>query len=763
MDRLVGLRKARERMKIVRHSSLLLGLFFFSGCATLLYQLAWQRALVHLLGVQIVSLSIVVSAFLAGLGVGSVLGGVLSRVPRLPVLPVFCVLELALGVFGVFSLDVLDRLEALTATLPHVQVACVAFGFVLAPTLLMGATLPLLLAHVVGRDAQRRLEIGAALGRLYCVNTYGAAAACLVAALWVFAALGLDGTVRLAASLNVAVALGAIALCVGRRRVRDVVRGAPVSNAPPGCDAGGLPLAPMAGVAALAGAVSLGYEIVWARAYGFFMGGFPAVLPVLLAVLLSGTAGGAWLGHRLCGRAIGLHHLGVLVLVASVVGFAVVPSLAAVSVFGTGGSLWLATMMLGAASFAAFGVCLPLLAQCSVRRRDRAGFAVGLLYGANFAGAVVAPLGVGLWAMDRFPLPTISVLLLVLGCAGAALLFAWSARGGLVAVAVAIAASGLWLSPWAHDALYARLLLKGHVGSVGIEGVVERSQGVILVTEDAHVFGGGVYDGTARVDLLDAQHSIVRPFLLSAFHPAPRRILLVGLGSGAWAQALAHHRDLHELVVVDIHPGYRALLAERAVLRSLASNPKVRLVTDDVRRWLRRHRGERFDAVIANYPYHWRTYASSVLSCEMLMRVRSHLAPRGVYLFNPTRSGEAMRTAALSAPHVALVYGMVLVADTPEGVVPDVARLDRVLSSYRIDGRRVLDLAQPLHRARLDAVLSLVDPEGPHWMSQDALLAVTSGLDVVTDRNLRTEWPRPGRWGRGADRDCAQGLGSAVP
>src|SRR3977135_2333362 len=59
-------------------------LFFISGFPALIYQIVWQRALFTIYGVNIESVTLVVSAFMLGLGLGSLLGGVWSRTPRLP-------------------------------------------------------------------------------------------------------------------------------------------------------------------------------------------------------------------------------------------------------------------------------------------------------------------------------------------------------------------------------------------------------------------------------------------------------------------------------------------------------------------------------------------------------------------------------------------------------------------------------------------------------------------------------------------------------
>src|SRR5437868_7031723 len=67
----------------------LMALFFVSGFPALLYQVVWQRALFSIFGINIESVTVIVSAFMLGLGLGSMAGGWISKQPRVPLLLVF--------------------------------------------------------------------------------------------------------------------------------------------------------------------------------------------------------------------------------------------------------------------------------------------------------------------------------------------------------------------------------------------------------------------------------------------------------------------------------------------------------------------------------------------------------------------------------------------------------------------------------------------------------------------------------------------------
>jgi predicted membrane-bound spermidine synthase len=182
--------------------------FLLSGFAALLYQIVWQRSLFAIYGINVEAVTVVVTAFMVGLGVGSLAGGAISKDPRRPALALFGAVEIAIGVFGLISLPLFRWVGARTLNLSFVATALVTFLVVLIPTLLMGSTLPLLTAHQVRRSG----NVGRSLALLYCVNTLGSALASLGAVLFLMGALGQQGVVTLAAALNLLVGTGALAL-----------------------------------------------------------------------------------------------------------------------------------------------------------------------------------------------------------------------------------------------------------------------------------------------------------------------------------------------------------------------------------------------------------------------------------------------------------------------------------------------------------------------------------------------------------------------
>src|SRR6202041_1913282 len=110
--------------------------------------------------------------------------------------------------------------------------------------------------------------------------------------------------------------------------------------------------------------------------------------------------------------------------------------------------------------------------------------------------------------------------------------------------------------------------------------------------------GNGVYDGFFNVDPLHDVNLVVRAYALSFFHPAPKRILMIGLSSGSWAQILANHPEAESLDIVEINPGYVQLIPKYSCVASLLQNSRVHIYVDDGRRWLLAHPEAHYDVIV---------------------------------------------------------------------------------------------------------------------------------------------------------------------
>ena len=661
---------------------------------------------------------------------------------------IYGIIEFVIGLYGLVSLQIFDWVGLRFTTASMGQTGIVAFALVVFPTLLMGATLPILVAFLVAH----RAHVGASVGILYFVNTLGSAFACVLAAEFLMEALGQRGTLAIAAILNFVVAGGAIVLgrmLPGSERANEQARHKVVR----GTRAFVLSKPRASLLAALVGYLSLSFEILWFRAYAFLSGGSARDFAHLLAFFLAGIAFGGLAGRPLS-RMTDLSPVHarlvptVLLVLAAVTALFCAPGMGLVP---TTVPPWVALplVMLVAGLWAAL---FPVVAHLSVPPDRSVGAGIGQLYLANIMGAVAGCLLTGFVLMDHLGTRELIVALTIVGIGVGWVL--WSdasvrpklaATAGLAMLGVATAAVAIPL----YADLYERLLYRRPVPeSDRFEHVIETKGGVAAVTREGLVYGGGVYDGRISIDFVDDVNGIFRPFSISAFHPAPRRVLMIGLSAGAWAKVVANHPQLEELVVVEINPGYLKLIPRYQVVASLLSNPRVRIVIDDGRRWLRKYQGQGFDVVIMNTTFHWRSCASNVLSVEFLRLVQSVLNPGGILMFNATGSAEVHRTAATVFPDAMRFANLMVVSRDPIQI--DVARWESVMRNYVINGTPVVGDSEADRAAlarnseRLTAVDKSASP-ADDWNSVETrqhILTRTEGLRVVTDDNMGLEWRR---------------------
>ena len=179
-------------------------LFLVSGIAALIYQICWQRMLFESVGADIDSVTIIVSTFMLGLGLGAILGGEIADRYPARTLELFALAEMATGIFGFCSPWLIKATGAVTVNGSLTTIAAANFGLLLLPTTLMGATLPILVTHVM----RLYKNAGVSVGTLYCANTIGAAVGAALTGFVALYYLGLISTIFIAAALNVTVSAG---------------------------------------------------------------------------------------------------------------------------------------------------------------------------------------------------------------------------------------------------------------------------------------------------------------------------------------------------------------------------------------------------------------------------------------------------------------------------------------------------------------------------------------------------------------------------
>jgi spermidine synthase len=419
-------------------------LFLASGAAGLMYQVVWTQDLVLIFGDTTLAIVTTVSAFLAGLGIGSLVGAVVgARLRR--ALAVYGLVEIAVGclalvmpvAFGVIA----TAFRGAYLSLPPAEVALIRFGLAfvaLAPvTVLMGMSLPVLTRHLVREDPQ----VGDRIARLYGLNTLGAVVGSVASGYLLIELVGLRGTTLVAAGLNLVAGCGAVLM--------SAVAGAGAAGpGPAGGPAGGprprlrarqrLLLA----VTFVSGLVSLALEVLWTRMMLQATGSSIYVFIAVVAVFLMGIAGGSLVYERRRDRRPRLATLGALLAAAG--GLTVVPMI----VSNVSGPHWLPlAVLLIVPVTTIFGYTFPLTVRLFVGSAEEASRGVGLVYAANTAGCVAGTVLAGFVLIPSLGTSaSIITAGAVLAVAGGALAFGSAPRAGMLRPAACLAAAAALLA-----------------------------------------------------------------------------------------------------------------------------------------------------------------------------------------------------------------------------------------------------------------------------------------------------------------------------
>ena len=601
-------------------------LYFFSGVAALSYEVLWARLLSLQFGVSIFGVVITVAAFMAGLGVGSLLG---TRIPRRysPLL-LLAVIELLVAIFAFFIPSIFSTIDHFvsvsTASLSVNAWFALQLGVALlvlfVPAMMLGLGFPLVLRAIEGQNIS--------LGMLYGVNTFGGVLGAILP-LILLPALGLVSSLYVVAGMGCVLAL---AFFVLSRKLGEVPNAASPTEQVSSTNSSTLSRSAIWMYAAV-GAGSLMLQIAWTRLYGMLMLRTEYVMAILLAVFLLGMA----LGSILLRKQKADIWLTFLPIVSAFGAVASLWSLPWVAEFAATGqyeslasALWGQGLVIALCTFPvtlALGAWLPVLASYLKEH----GASIGAsLYGVNAVGSACGVLLVG---FVFFPLigssgviALAAVILLLAGMYFSSL----RKKGWLAVVPLVLLALPVSSLPPVNTLLPTTLKdtqdLFKYEDAVSITHVVEQHDGQRLLLGDLQRM-----DASSEPTAVVSQQNQARlPLML---HPAPQTVLFLGVGTGISASGSLPYGDTLTRVGVELSQG--AIEAAQNYFQQVndgvSQGQGLLLVRDDARRYLRTSQ-DTYDVIIGDLFHPDLIGRSALLSVQQFYRAKMHLSNNGVFV-----------------------------------------------------------------------------------------------------------------------------------
>lgn len=634
-------------------------MIFVSGCAALVYELAWIRMLYPVFGLSIYSVSIVLATFLGGLGLGSYFAPDLVRRFKGNLLVLYGSLE-----FGIAAASLLvPMMKPLITTLFVALAPYEASGstlwlikFLLSSmsmlpvTFLMGLTVPCL---VVVMEEQAVFRGKPVIAMVYGVNTLGGMTGVFLAGFWLMWQFGLQNTHAIAMGLNIIVACTAFILS---RSLSAYSAEAPLEQQAgrEQSDGTGASYGYYLLLFALAGFAALSYELIWTRLLVFFLQSSTYSFAIILLIFLFGIGIGSllhsWFAARrtldlgqtmmlaaLCQVGIAGYNLAAIYLYTNID----IVWAALLSILGSGS--WevvllqkaIITSLIALPSTLIMGFSFPVLASILYKKGFGAGEAIGRLYGANTAGTVLGILLTGLFLFDTIGVQSsllmMSVINLVIAC-----IFALSSirtpsfyRTGFAAIAVVTLTLAV-LMP--GDLVYSNY----EKYKQNILYFNEHASDIVMVHEGDTKGDGkpmrelAFHDGRGTCNTSLAWVYLNKQFAFSAMahNPAAKDVLVISMGCGNTAAAFTAF-PIDRLDIVDISPGAFEAAEFFPTNDGVMDNPLVHPHVEDGRNYLLRT-NRQYDVIELEPPSIHTDGVVNLYTREFYELAWSRLKPGGV-------------------------------------------------------------------------------------------------------------------------------------
>ena len=664
-------------------------MFFLSGAAALIYEVAWVRSLSLVFGGSHLAVTTVLAVFMGGLALGSFLfGRKINDLPKL--LRLYGLLEIGIALSAALFILLIKIYPSVYIPLARVandsplylSSIRVLFAVIalIIPTTLMGGTLPILTSFV----SHREKNLGARLSFLYGFNTLGAVAGASAAGFILLRNFSVSVTMAIAVIINLLV--GVISILLQQKATAVLEQGEQKKARPMAAlsaeDGASLKMSMrfvLWGIG-VSGFCALGYEILWTRVLSLAIGASTYGFTIMLVAFLSGiAAGSAAYGflNRMCSRV----RKGEPSLSRSIAGFGFVQiSIGAaafvVTVFlrdlSSHSALLQETFLKNASDpFAArqwanlalafsymfvpaffMGIAFPLAGRVHAAYQKAAGRAVGEVLAFNTIGAILGSAISGFVLIYLFGIErSLQFLMLINMGAGLVILFSirnsrrlvYGASCVVLLVMAILAANPARGRIW--DARYLALYQANAPGShrspqflrdtIKQTKVLYYAEGAqAIVSSVRHKGGIQTFITNGRVEASNTNGDMQCQFTLGhlpmLLNKKPRTVFVLGAGSGMTLGATSVHPGVEQITLAEIEP--RVLGVTRTFSKynhNVLENPKLKIVFNDGRNYLMTTK-EKFDVITADPIHPWFSGAGYLYTTEYFKLAAGRLNPGGV-------------------------------------------------------------------------------------------------------------------------------------
>lgn len=752
-------------------------LFFFSGATALVYEIVWTRMLTAVFGHTVYSVSIVLAAFMAGLGFGCYLFGNVMDTrnvpdeneidPSISSLLVYGTIEIAIFascmalslIFSRFSVfySWLHQFLPTSPAITDIIKALLAFALMLLPASLMGATLPVISKYFVTNHTRPAKQIGL----LYFINTFGAAVGCWLTGFVFVSAFGVLQTVLYASIINLIVGVAAI-------RIYQDATGKSTWLKLPRLRLPSFQFSSQEkfwmGVSFTCGFTALACEVLWTRLLIFSMSGTVYSFSMMLAIFLLGIALGSLLAVPVSryfadSRAviltlqagIGIYLIFSLFTMESILsspwnGYNLQsPATTFARYLKDSSALMLVPTML-------FGMTFPILIKIISGGSIFVGRGTGLIYASNTVGAIAGSLMAGFLLLPKLGAEKSLALTATCNFLLALIIFrtgdylTLSVRKGLTALMAGVI---LYLNMALPGNLLDAFFMRDSSGKRDAKKLLFFEEGL---TDTVAVFTDeyGVLDPTAKrlitngVSMSATNEIASRYMKLLAHIPVllsdhPEDVLVICFGTGQTTGAAGIHPRVKSVDSVDLSPSViRAGTVFTRENSNVLQNPKVRNILQDGRNHLLTT-SKKYDVITAEPPPPHSANTVNLYTREYYGQAMSRLKPGGILaqwipLHSQSEREVAMhfRTFRSAFPHVMgwlpVANEMILIgSDRP-------IALDFQKLKERVEEPSVLRDLADIHIGNIFSFL------GNIWFLEEQLERMGTGKPVIEDNHPYIEF-----------------------